>query len=151
MRKGNVRIALIGLLDESPSNGYQLIRSIVTRSAGRWRPSAGSIYPTLAQLIDERLATIPAGDPERRHRLTRLGRAVAAEQRAQFAGLWPAEPPSPASDAAHLQEICRELQLVAARLTDAAPPERLVRAASILEHAHHELERLLRSSTQESR
>jgi DNA-binding PadR family transcriptional regulator len=43
------------LLAEEPRNGYQLMQTIEERSGGRWRPSPGSVYPTLAQLEDEGL------------------------------------------------------------------------------------------------
>src|ERR1700686_3753926 len=54
-RRGEVRTALLLLLAEEPRNGYQLMQAIEERSGGRWRPSPGSIYPTLAQLEDEGL------------------------------------------------------------------------------------------------
>ena len=54
-RRGDVRLALLMLLDEEPRNGYQLMQTIEERSGGRWRPSPGSVYPTLAQLEDEGL------------------------------------------------------------------------------------------------
>ena len=54
-RRGDVRFALLRLLAEEPRNGYQLIQAIEERSEGLWRPSPGSVYPTLAQLEDEGL------------------------------------------------------------------------------------------------
>ena len=54
-RRGDVRLALLMLLAEEPRNGYQLMQTIEERSDGRWRPSPGSVYPTLAQLEDEGL------------------------------------------------------------------------------------------------
>src|ERR1700733_13949985 len=54
-RRGDVRLALLRLLAEEPRNGYQLMQTIEERSDGRWRPSPGSVYPTLAQLEDEGL------------------------------------------------------------------------------------------------
>src|SRR5512142_2177300 len=54
-RRGDVRLALLRLLAEEPRNGYQLMQTIEERSGGRWRPSPGSVYPTLAQLEDEGL------------------------------------------------------------------------------------------------
>ena len=54
-RRGDVRTALLMLLAEEPRNGYQLMQTIEERSGGRWRPSPGSVYPTLAQLEDEGL------------------------------------------------------------------------------------------------
>ena len=54
-RRGDVRLALLMLLAEEPRNGYQLMQTIDERSGGRWRPSPGSVYPTLSQLEDEGL------------------------------------------------------------------------------------------------
>ena len=54
-RRGDVRAAVLILLAEEPRNGYQLMQTIEERSGGRWRPSPGSVYPTLAQLEDEGL------------------------------------------------------------------------------------------------
>jgi len=54
-RRGDVRLAVLMLLAEEPRNGYQLMQTIEERSGGRWRPSPGSVYPTLAQLEDEGL------------------------------------------------------------------------------------------------
>jgi DNA-binding PadR family transcriptional regulator len=54
-RRGDVRLALLRLLAEEPRNGYQMMQAIEERSEGLWRPSPGSVYPTLAQLEDEGL------------------------------------------------------------------------------------------------
>src|SRR6195952_201062 len=54
-RRGDVRIAILSLLGEKPSNGYGLIKEITDRSGGTWYPSPGSVYPTLQQLVDEEL------------------------------------------------------------------------------------------------
>src|SRR5256885_1181186 len=54
-RRGDVRVAILRLLSEEPRNGYQVMQEIEERSAGRWRPSPGSVYPALSQLEDEGL------------------------------------------------------------------------------------------------
>ena len=54
-RRGDVRAALLLLLAEEPRNGYQLMQEIEQRSDGLWRPSPGSVYPSLQQLEDEGL------------------------------------------------------------------------------------------------
>jgi DNA-binding PadR family transcriptional regulator len=41
-------------------HGYQLMRTIAERTGGRWTPSPGAVYPTLAQLEDEGLVTVTA-------------------------------------------------------------------------------------------
>ena len=58
-RRGDVRLSLLLLLKlEGPANGYQLMQKLEEKSEGNWRPSPGSIYPTLAQLEDEGLVAV---------------------------------------------------------------------------------------------
>jgi DNA-binding PadR family transcriptional regulator len=73
-RRGDVRLALLRLLAEEPRNGYQLIQAIEERSEGLWRPSPGSVYPTLAQLEDEGLIRSVETDGTRRFEITDAGR-----------------------------------------------------------------------------
>ena len=75
-RRGDVRLALLRLLAEGPCNGYQLIQAIEERSEGLWRPSPGSVYPTLAQLEDEGLIRSVAADGARRFEITDAGREL---------------------------------------------------------------------------
>ena len=73
-RRGDVRLALLRLLAEEPRNGYQLIQAIEERSEGAWRPSPGSVYPTLSQLEDEGLIRSAEADGARRFEITDAGR-----------------------------------------------------------------------------
>jgi DNA-binding PadR family transcriptional regulator len=59
---------------EEPRNGYQLIQAIEELSEGMWRPSPGSVYPTLAQLEDEGLIRSVETDGNRRFEITDAGR-----------------------------------------------------------------------------
>jgi DNA-binding PadR family transcriptional regulator len=73
-RRGDVRLALLRLLAEEPRNGYQLMQAIEERSEGLWRPSPGSVYPTLAQLEDEGLIRSVETEGARRFEITDAGR-----------------------------------------------------------------------------
>ena len=64
--RGDVRAAILALLAEQPMHGYQIMRELGERSGGVWRPSPGSIYPTLQQLEDEELVRPETGDAGRR-------------------------------------------------------------------------------------
>src|SRR5450755_1340689 len=86
-RRGDVRLGLLLLLAEEPRNGYQLMQTIEERSGGRWRPSPGSVYPTLAQLEDEGLIRSTASDGQRRFEITDAGREH-LETRAQEPAPW---------------------------------------------------------------
>src|SRR5919106_1034527 len=54
-RRGNVRMAILALLLERPMHGYEMISELEERTGGVWRPSPGSVYPTLQLLEDEGL------------------------------------------------------------------------------------------------
>jgi DNA-binding PadR family transcriptional regulator len=69
-RRGDVRAAILALLAERPMHGYEMIQEISERSNGLWRPSPGSVYPTLQLLVDEGL--IVAGESEGSKRLFEL-------------------------------------------------------------------------------
>jgi len=73
-RRGDVRLALLRLLAEEPRNGYQLMQTIESRSGGRWSPSPGSVYPTLAQLEDEGLIRSREQDGSRVFAISDAGR-----------------------------------------------------------------------------
>jgi DNA-binding PadR family transcriptional regulator len=73
-RRGDVRMALLMLLADEPRNGYQLMQAIEERSGGRWRPSPGSVYPTLSQLEDEGLIRSVDRDGTRLFEITDAGR-----------------------------------------------------------------------------
>ena len=81
VRRGDVRSAILDVLHaavrwEEPINGYQVIQQIGERSNDAWRPSPGSVYPTIQQLQDEGLVE---SDDERGRRTIRLsadGRAL---------------------------------------------------------------------------
>jgi len=78
-RRGDVRMALLLLLDEEPRNGYQLMQVIEERSDGSWRPSPGSVYPILSQLEDEGLVRAAERDGGKVFELTDAGREQVAE------------------------------------------------------------------------
>lgn len=74
MRRGQIRTAVLALLAEGPMHGYEMIRTFEERSGGRWKPSAGAVYPTLAQLDDEGLVVAAEVDGKRVYELTEDGR-----------------------------------------------------------------------------
>jgi DNA-binding PadR family transcriptional regulator len=75
--RGDVRAAIIALLAEEPMHGYQIITELTERSGGVWRPSPGSVYPTLQALEDQGLVTADKSEGRRVFSLTDEGRAEA--------------------------------------------------------------------------
>lgn len=96
-RRGDVRLAVLGLLSEGaengePYNGYALIRAIAERTGGTWRPSPGSVYPTLQQLVDEGLVRAVGSDGRSTYELTDAGRAEVEARSADIARAWETSP-----------------------------------------------------------
>jgi DNA-binding PadR family transcriptional regulator len=73
----NVRPALLALLLERPMHGYEMIQELDSRTNGIWRPSPGSVYPTLQLLEDEGLIEATAEGGRKSYRLTEDGRPEA--------------------------------------------------------------------------
>ncbi|GIF10422.1 PadR family transcriptional regulator [Actinoplanes teichomyceticus] len=73
----NVRPAVLALLLERPMHGYEMIQELDARTNGIWRPSPGSIYPTLQLLEDEGLIEATAEGGRKSYRLTADGRPEA--------------------------------------------------------------------------
>ena len=51
--QGELRLALLALIAENPSHGYELIKAIEEMTGGEYAPSPGAVYPTLQLLEDE--------------------------------------------------------------------------------------------------
>jgi DNA-binding PadR family transcriptional regulator len=113
-KKGDVRAAILDVLAVEPLNGYQVIQQIAERSGGAWRPSPGSVYPTISQLEDEGLIT---ADQERGRtlRLTPEGEAYVAEHPDELGAVWTAFDAEPADDGPDLSVLKSEIgQLMSA-------------------------------------
>jgi DNA-binding PadR family transcriptional regulator len=77
-----LRLALLALLHDEPSHGYELMTRLEARLGGSYQASAGAIYPTLQQLEDEGLLRVEVADGKKKHVPTDAGlRELAAHQR----------------------------------------------------------------------
>lgn len=96
--RGDVRSAILSLLAEAPSNGYGLIKAIAEKTNGAWRPSPGSIYPTLQQLVDEELIAALSEGRGTEFTLTDAGRSWVAEHAEELDSAWNSGPDNPDRD-----------------------------------------------------
>jgi DNA-binding PadR family transcriptional regulator len=85
---GEVRLALLSLLTESPKHGYQLMKELQDISGGLYTASAGSVYPTLQQLEQEKMVEAETKAGRRVYRLTRSGRKEAASDTDALKRIW---------------------------------------------------------------
>ena len=94
VRRGDVRSAILDVLRTRPRrageqvNGYQVIQQIAERSGGAWRPSPGSVYPTIQQLQDEGLVETDDERGRKTLRLTAEGATYVAEHADELAAVW---------------------------------------------------------------
>jgi DNA-binding PadR family transcriptional regulator len=90
VRRGDVRSAILDVLagaGEQAYNGYQVIQQIAERTEGAWKPSPGSVYPTIAQLQDEGLVEdAPTG--RKAIQLTTEGRTYVEDNAEEMAAVW---------------------------------------------------------------
>jgi DNA-binding PadR family transcriptional regulator len=77
VRRGKVRHLILAVLADEPMHGYQVMQELESRTGGRWRPSAGTIYPTLQMLEDEGLVRTEEADGRKVYSLTDAGRSEA--------------------------------------------------------------------------
>lgn len=150
---GEVRLALLSLLGERPQHGYELMKQLQERSGGMYRASAGTVYPTLAQLQDEGLVLSESDDGKRIYQLTDAGREELAQsaehiediwQRAEQMGDWgEAFDPEVAELVRPALRLLRTVAKVARRRGD--DPEVVDRVREILERAKDEIGELRRA------
>jgi DNA-binding PadR family transcriptional regulator len=76
-RRGMMKYLVLEALAAEPMHGYQIIQHLEERSGGMWRPSPGSVYPTLQLLEDQGLVKSEEVEGRRVYSLTDEGRAEA--------------------------------------------------------------------------
>ena len=139
-RRGDVRLVILELLAEQPMHGYQVIQELEARSGGRWRPSAGSVYPTLQQLEDEGLVRSEERDGRRVFTLTDAGRAE-LDRRGPATRPWEAE--AGEDEAFELRDLSFEVVAAAMQVGRVGGQAAVSQAREILVDARRRLYRLL--------
>jgi DNA-binding PadR family transcriptional regulator len=150
VRRGDVRAAILDLLSEGqPWNGYQMIQEIGARTQGVWRPSAGSVYPALAQLEDETLISTQrdeAGDGRTRlYTLTDEGRAYVAEHADELKASWDAVTGSVDAAEVQLRDTIGQVIVAVTQVTQAGSAAQVQQASKILTDTRRALYRILAS------
>lgn len=79
-RRGDIKYLILEVLAEGPRHGYDIILALEQKSNGRYRPSPGSVYPTLTLLEEGGFITGEAADGKRVFTITDAGRAMLASR-----------------------------------------------------------------------
>jgi DNA-binding PadR family transcriptional regulator len=151
--RGDVKYALLELLQERPMHGYEMIKALEQKSGGFYTPSPGSVYPTLQMLEDSGQVTSNEVEGKKVYTITDAGRASLAErQRSQegFAGPpWMREHGHRGHGWEPQMQALRSEVAETARLFITAGraamqnPEKLARLRSIMERTRNELTALI--------
>lgn len=158
----DLQLMLLGLLEQNPSHGYELIKALGALSNGFYTPSPGMVYPALTYLEELGYATVEQEGSKKRYHLADPGRAHLDANRERLSVMfnklkhvarkmdwmrqaWSGEPRAAAGNdedaAGWIDEFVHARQAIRHALlqrTDASPAEQR-RIAAILRRATEEI------------
>jgi DNA-binding PadR family transcriptional regulator len=79
--RGDLKFAVLRLVAGRPMHGYEVMRALEEESRGAYRPSPGSVYPTLQMLEDEGLLRIDESSGKKVYHITDEGRSYLERNR----------------------------------------------------------------------
>ncbi len=139
-------MVLTAFLD-GPAHGYEVIRRLEERTDGRWRPSAGSVYPTLQGLEERGLLSAREDGEKKIYELTKAGRAKAQHIAAELAAQPSDAEDEPVSSArGELRAAVGQLHVAARQVGEIGDPALIEQATTILAAARRNLYQLLADS-----
>jgi DNA-binding PadR family transcriptional regulator len=142
MGRGDIRTAILVALTEEPMHGYQIIQAIEARTRGAWKPSPGSIYPTLQLLADEGLVSSEQVGERKVYSLTVAGREVAAES-TSGPHPWESRRPRETEFSVALPKAGAKLAQAIAQVAHGGTPEQSERAVAVIDEARRKLYAIL--------
>jgi DNA-binding PadR family transcriptional regulator len=141
--RGDVRAAILVLLDEEPRNGYGIMQEIEERSAGAWRPSPGSVYPVLQQLEDEGLVKPDESGERKLMALTDAGKEYVEGRREALGTPWDTAAAGVSEDMLELRRLMWQVGAAVHEVLGSGSEEQHAKAKSVLEGARRALYRIL--------
>ncbi len=141
-RRGNVRAAILAVLAEQPMHGYEIMQQLESRSGGIWRPSPGSVYPTLQLLEDQALIKGEDVEGRRVFSLTDEGKAE-AETITQQGSPWASPEGGPGGARFKLRGGIKQLMAAVMQIGAAGSQEQIDKTLEILAEARKRIYALL--------
>ena len=143
MRRGDVRAAILLLVEEEPRNGYQVMQEIEARSEGAWRPSPGSVYPAFQLLADEGLVRSESRDGGNLFELTDAGSSYIDEHREQLGSPWTLAGEGVPEGVRELGKLMRQVGIAVKQVMHAGGKTQTAEAARVLAETRRSLYRIL--------
>jgi DNA-binding PadR family transcriptional regulator len=138
MGRGDVRAAILAVLAKEPMHGYQIIHEIEERSGGSWKPSPGSVYPTLQLLADEGLISAKESNGRKTYSLTDAGKKE-AEAAAEQSSPWEAQAGKDGGRTSALPKAGINLAQATASIARTGTPEQVKQAIEVLDDARRKI------------
>jgi DNA-binding PadR family transcriptional regulator len=135
-RRGDIKYLILEVLATGPRHGYDIITELENKSDGRYRPSPGSVYPTLTLLEEGGFITGTAVEGKRVFTITDAGRELLKQKP-------PGAAPEGADDGIDLRGSAMKLGaavMQAGRLSDSASRQKV---RDILDGARREIYKIL--------
>jgi DNA-binding PadR family transcriptional regulator len=145
LASADLQLLILGLLEDKPRHGYEIIKALDERSKGFYVPSPGMVYPALTYLEEIGHATIEADGTRKRYHATDAGREHLAKNRAATDALF-----------AQFERVGERMERVrravgAQEADDSADREPAGRGSKELLHARRELKMALADKWDSSR
>lgn len=141
-RRGDVRLAVLALLNERPMHGYEMMQELAERTQGLWRPSPGSLYPALQLLEDQGLVRSETNEGRRQFTLTEQGQAeLAANPRASAP--WEAMVRGADQGDVALRVAMRHVMTAVSQVAEAGTAEQKARAEKLIVELRRQMYLLL--------
>ena len=141
--RGDVRAAILAVLQDGPRNGYQIMSEIEERSGGAWRPSPGAVYPALSLLADKGLIEGEEAGGRRTFRLTDAGRAYVEQHPEMARGAWESREQQEAWQLPGLFSVAARLGAGIVQVAHAGSPGQVRAAERLLEETRRRLYQIL--------
>lgn len=142
-RRGDIRIALLAALGDGPAHGYELIQRLAARTGGRWKPSPGSVYPTLQMMEDGGLVSSAQQGDKKVYAITEAGRAELDTRVSEAGGALPWLDGEAASGHGDLRKAVAQLVMAARQVGVGGDETQAAEAARIIDEARRKLYQLL--------
>lgn len=138
LRKGVLKLLILEALDTKPMHAYEIIKTIEKKFNGIYKPSPGSIYPVLKQLLANGLIVVEEKDNKKIYSITKEGREFYSKLKTEVKTVF-----SGKNGYRKLASELFDIGLILYNYRDSLTEENYNKIYSILERCRKEIEKTL--------
>lgn len=138
MRRGDVKYVLLAALQHCPMHGYDIMHALEERFQGRYRPSPGSVYPTLQMLEEGGFLASEIVDGKRVYTITDEGRRLLEER-----GVVEDHDSTAAAEWGDLRDSARKLVIALRQAVPHADPQAREHLRKVIDDARRAIYQIL--------